>query len=87
MSPHWIIPDKDKKKIKYKIKSITPIYPFSKDAKKYDSFMLAIEHYRLALGQPKQEEFLERLLNRHLKKSDLKKLEMNLSPYFSKEKK
>lgn len=86
MSPHWIIPDKDKKKIKYKIKSITPIYPFSKDAKKYDSFMLAIEHYRLALGQPKQEEFLERLLNRHLKKSDLKKLEMNLSPYFSKEK-
>lgn len=64
-----------------RIKSLIPIYPFSKDSSKYRYIKNVLANYRLTFGQPRQEELV--LALQHLKpeeRKEIKKLLLNLSP-------
>jgi len=84
MSPYWILPSEYK--VSNKIESLVPVFPFSKDQERLDYIYKIIEIYRMALGQPNQEEVLNHLIGLNMSKKEFeevqKKLEMNLSPYF-----
>ena len=61
-----------------------PMYPFSRDQAAYDRLIKILSLYRLTLGQARQEELLEYLMQRDKNQEDLTNLFMNLSPYFKK---
>lgn len=63
-----------------KIERIVPIYPYSRDAARYERLLKILARYRLTLGQPRQEELLAGLSARGLADSDLRELFINLSP-------
>lgn len=66
-----------------KIERIVPMYPMSKEVKKYQEILKILVLYRLAFGQPRQEELLENLLQRDINIRDedrIKKMMINLSP-------
>ena len=66
-----------------KIERILPLYPFSRDMKRYDKLIKILSIYRLTLGQARQEELLEYILsNPDLDIKELKNLFINLSPYY-----
>ena len=66
-----------------RIERIVPMYPFSRDQNIYGRLMKILSLYRLALGQPRQEELIEHLLNNKiLSEDDAEKLFINLSPFY-----
>ena len=65
-----------------RIERIVPMYPFSRDQAAYERLIKILSLYRLTLGQARQEELLEYLMQNDKKKDDLLGLFMNLSPYF-----
>ena len=65
-----------------KIERIVPMYPLSKDQSKYGRLIKILSLYRLSLGQARQEELLEYVLQSQLDEEQLKELFINLSPYF-----
>jgi len=66
-----------------KIERIVPIYPFSRDEIKYDRLIHILSLYRLTLGQARQEELLELIIDKFkIDKSEIKDLFINLSPYY-----
>lgn len=67
-----------------RIERVVPMYPFSRDREAYDRLIKILSLYRLTLGQARQEELLEYLMNQGKKPEELKDLFMNLSPYFKK---
>lgn len=67
-----------------RIERIVPMYPFSRDQAAYDRLIKILSLYRLTLGQARQEELLEYLIQNDKKQEDLTNLFMNLSPYFKK---
>ena len=68
-----------------KIERIVPVYPFSRDEIKYDRLIKILSLYRLTLGQARQEELLESILNRiNIDKKEVHELFINLSPYYKK---
>jgi hypothetical protein len=77
--PFWCLPDHDKM---IKIERIVPMYPLSKDQVKYERLIKILSLYRLTLGQARQEELLEYVLQSQLDEDQIKKLFINLSPYF-----
>lgn len=68
----------------FNIERIFPLYPLSRDGAKYKRLMKILALYRLSLGQARQEDLLEYLLNNNIDEDRLKDLFMDLSP-FSKE--
>jgi hypothetical protein len=56
----------------------------SKEVRKYEETLKILTLYRLAFGQPRQEELLENLLKRQIITTEenifIKKLMINLSP-------
>ena len=64
------------------IERIVPMYPFSRDQEAYKRLIKILSLYRLTLGQARQEELLEYLIQNDKNKDDLEELFMNLSPYF-----
>ena len=58
--------------------------PLSRDVLKLDRALKVLAIYRLAFGQPRQEELLENLLKRDFKPEEIalitKNLVINLSP-------
>lgn len=70
----------------YKIERIVPMYPLSADNVKYDRLMKLLNYYRITLGQPRQEELLEYLLQNvgENEVETLKELFVNLSPFYRK---
>lgn len=64
---------------------IVPKYPFSRDERQYIRLVRILSFYRLSLGQTRQEQLLEYLLQNidEDKINELKELFMNLSPYYS----
>jgi hypothetical protein len=66
-----------------------PIIPYSKEVKKLKNLLKTISVYRIALGQPRQEELVNYLIE-NLSEENIKKVQsellINLSPYsFSRE--
>ena len=81
--PYWGLNDSDDM---IKIERIVPMYPFSKDKIKYDRLINILSLYRLTLGQARQEELLNYLLNnKDFDVEDIKDLFINLSPYYKKD--
>jgi hypothetical protein len=66
------------------IERIVPMFPMSREVRKYDQILKILVLYRLAFGQPRQEELLENLLESNLTASEriesLKGMMINLSP-------
>ena len=65
-----------------KIERIVPMYPFSIDEYNYERLIKILSLYRLTLGQARQEELLEYLFKNYKNVDELKKLFINLSPFY-----
>ena len=65
-----------------KIERIVPMYPFSRDGLAYERLIRILSLYRLTLGQARQEELLEYLFKNCDDPDKLKKLFINLSPFY-----
>lgn len=65
-----------------KIERIVPMYPFSRDGLAYERLIKILSLYRLTLGQARQEELLEYIFQNCEDVDDMKKLFINLSPYY-----
>ena len=78
MVPYWVYPLGP-----YKIERHVPVLPFSRDAAQLPKLRAALATYRLALGQPRQQELME-FLRRESDPSDLLELirdvRVDLSP-------
>ena len=69
-----------------RIERIVPMYPFSRDQNAYERLIKILSLYRLALGQPRQEELLEYLINGDILSDDeINQLFINLSPFYREE--
>lgn len=70
-----------------KIERHVPLYPFSRDIAKYKNLLKVLVYYRLTFGHSRQEELVETLADKCSDASmqDLKKLLINLSPFFQKD--
>ena len=71
-------------KAKTNIEDNPYMYPLSKDELNYERLIKILSLYRLTLGQARQEELLEYLIQNEGGKENLEELFMNLSPYFRK---
>lgn len=65
-----------------KIERIVPMYPFSRDGLAYERLIKILSLYRLTLGQARQEELLEYIFKKCEDVDGMKKLFINLSPYY-----
>jgi hypothetical protein len=68
-----------------KIERIVPMYPFSRDGQAYERLIKILSMYRLTLGQARQEELLEYLFKNYDEPEKLRKLFINLSPFYKEE--
>ena len=78
--PFWCLPEKENEPQPYKIQSVVPLYPMSRDSARYGRLIKILSLYRLSLGQARQEELIDYLFERGFE--ELGELFMNLSPYF-----
>lgn len=62
----------------YKIERVIPSFPFSQDEKRLERILKTLAIYRLAFGQPRQEELVEHLLARGFSESELMEIRENL---------
>lgn len=67
-----------------KIERIVPMYPFSRDEPAYERLIKILSLYRLTLGQARQEELLEYIMQNRKDCADLQEWFINLSPYYKK---
>jgi hypothetical protein len=69
---------------KARIERFVPMMPLSKDNTRLEHALKVLALYRLAFGQPRQEELLENLLKRDFTEEEIafitKQLVINLSP-------
>ncbi|MBE5789595.1 MAG: helicase [Clostridiales bacterium] len=77
--PYWGL---KKTKNMIRIERIVPMYPFSRDELAYERLIKILSMYRLTLGQARQEELLEYLFQNCDDPEKLRKLFINLSPYY-----
>lgn len=81
--PFWCLPkDFDNPDQAPLIERIILQYPLSKDYSLYENKEKVLSLYRLTMGQPRQEELLDMLSTSGIGEEDLKKLVMNLSPFY-----
>jgi len=77
--PYWHLPDGSAK-----IERIVPMMPMSKEVGRLKEALKILSLYRLAFGQPRQEELLSNLLKREMSVDEIKeitkKLVINLAP-------
>ena len=77
--PYWHVPEGSAH-----IERYVPLMPMSKDVAKLNNALKILSLYRLAFGQPRQEELLENLLSRDFNDDEIKKIKqklmINLSP-------
>ena len=77
--PYWSLKESDDM---VKIERMVPMYPFSRDINSYERLIKILSLYRLTLGQARQEELLEYLLENNTDTEKLENLFINLSPYY-----
>ncbi|EOV8093467.1 C-terminal helicase domain-containing protein [Vibrio parahaemolyticus] len=80
LEPYWFYPYGSAK-----IERIVPMYPMSKEIQKLDESLKILALYRLAFGQPRQQELLDNLLHRNLTPDEIEKVKayliINLAPF------
>ena len=80
--PYWGLTDGEDM---IKIERIVPLYPFSRDEIRYERLIRILSLYRLTLGQARQEELINRIINKYgIDEKEIKDLFINLSPYYKK---
>lgn len=77
--PYWGVTESDDM---VKIERIVPMYPYSRDGIAYERLIKILSLYRLTLGQARQEELVEYILQKGMEKENMRELFMNLSPYY-----
>ena len=77
--PFWGLTNSDDM---IKIERIVPMYPLSRDELIYERLIKILSLYRLTLGQARQEELLNYLFTNFDSEDDLRKLFINLSPFY-----
>ena len=80
--PYWSLTDTGDDMVK--IERMVPMYPFSRDRNSYERLIKILSLYRLTLGQARQEELLEYLLDNNADPEELEHLFINLSPFYRK---
>lgn len=79
LSPHWIMDGA------VKVQRCVPLPPLSRDAHKFELLLKSLAIYRLAFGQPRQEDllkYLEKLKGGdHLSNDDWEDLQISLQPF------
>lgn len=84
LEPYWFYPNGSDR-----IERIVPMYPMSKEVQKLDESLKILALYRLAFGQPRQQELLDNLLHRDLSNEELEKVKqaliINLAPLSQRE--
>lgn len=73
MIPFWHLNYKNRIDIERNV----PLYPFSKDIKKYENLLKTLAVYRLTFGQPRQEELVS-ALNKSLTEQEIEIIRKNL---------
>ncbi len=77
--PYWHLPEGNAK-----IERIVPMMPMSREVNRLKEALKILSLYRLAFGQPRQEEFLTNLLERNMSSEEIKimtkSLVINLAP-------
>ena len=73
MVPYWVF------KGPAKIERHVPVMPFSREAAALPKLRKTLAAYRLAFGQPRQEELVE-FLGEHVSDEKLTRLRIDLSP-------
>lgn len=81
--PYWGLRESDDM---IRIERIVPMYPFSRDGLAYERLIKILSLYRLTLGQARQEELLEYMLQNCPNQDDIKDMFINLSPFYRKTK-
>ena len=71
--PYWHIDTDD-----LKIERIIPSFPFSQDHQRLERILKTLTIYRLAFGQPRQEELVEHLLERDFSEEELENIRETL---------
>ena len=80
--PYWCLG----KNQTVKIERIIPMYPVSKDEVNYQRLIKVLSLYRLTMGQARQEELVDYILQSDMKdRNYIKSLFINLSPYVRKD--
>ena len=77
MVPYWCPEEKQS----VKIERIVPMYPFSKDEMNYQRLIKVLSLYRLTMGQARQEELINYILENDFDKTEMHSLFFDLSPY------
>ena len=79
--PYWMLGDENRDDI-VKIERIIPYYPYSKDSEHLENLLKILSIYRISLGQARQEELINYLLqeSNEEKIKEINKLVLNLSP-------
>ena len=67
--PYWHVPGGTSQ-----IERFVPMLPFSREVKRLDEILRVLSLYRLAFGQPRQQEMLETLLRRQYTAEDIKEI-------------
>ena len=80
--PYWGVTERPNM---VRIERIVPMYPFSRDENAYERLIKILSLYRLTLGQARQEELLEYILQNTDDPDQLKGLFINLSPFYKKD--
>eukprot|EP01093_Parvamoeba_rugata_P016281 TRINITY_DN5_c0_g4_i1.p1 TRINITY_DN5_c0_g4~~TRINITY_DN5_c0_g4_i1.p1 ORF type:complete len:1072 (+),score=126.80 TRINITY_DN5_c0_g4_i1:8546-11761(+) len=71
--PFWHLPEGNAK-----IERVVPLMPMSKDLMRLNESLKILSLYRLAFGQPRQEELIDNLLERDFSDNDIELLKRNL---------
>jgi hypothetical protein len=79
--PYWGVTERENM---VKIGRVVPMYPLSRDEISYERLIKILSLYRLTLGQARQEELVDYLLQRELEEEEIQDLSINLSPYYKK---
>ena len=74
MVPYWVFPDGPAR-----IERLVPVLPFSRESASLPRLRKTLAAYRLAFGQPRQEELVE-FLGDKLSDEDMTQLRIDLSP-------
>lgn len=85
MVPTWYLPfDELALEIQaqlVRIERIVPMYPMSRDRSRYERLIQVLSLYRITLGHPRQDEFMELLQSSNLTPEQLQALIIDLCPF------
>jgi hypothetical protein len=82
--PFWVyVPEHLPEEQLSRIERHLPITPLSREASRIDPLLASVAFYRLAFGQPRQEELVDHVLNRisdDALRAELAEVRVDLSP-------